>query len=140
MKALKPVLMSILMVTMVSTASPVYAAENIVFHMSFYVHNWRGEIGEIDEITSLEFYDGAGASDEEAPEPIIIVDDEEPDAELIVDEEDQVVESSDSEQIPSVVIEEITSEPRTEPTSDPVDEPYAEQITVISTEVETEEI
>ena len=39
-----------------------------------------------------------------------------------------------------MVIEEITSEPRTEPTSDPVDEPYAEQITIITTEENIEEL
>ena len=99
--------------TMLSTTSPVYAAENIVFHMSFYVHNWRGNV------TSLDFYDGADATEEE----------QEPS------------DAPDSEQISAVVIEEITSEQ----TSDLVDESYAEEISIITTEdiieeTETQEI
>ena len=111
MKALKPVLVIVMMVSIISTASPVYAAENIVFHMSLYIHNWRGEI------TSLDFYDGADASDEEAPELIIIVDDaDEATTDIIVDEEQEPAdEATDSEQIPSVVIEEITSEQTSDP-------------------------
>ena len=129
-----------------STASPVYAAENRVFHMSFYVHNWRGEI------TSLEFYDGAGAT-EEQQEAEIIVDEEEPtdepaweptdeiDEPIIVDEEEPADESSDSEQIPSVVIEEITSEAVVVEVEAPEIEaaPEPEIISIITTEENIEE-
>lgn len=139
-KGCRPMLLIIMMVTMVSTASPVYAAENRVFHMSYEVHNWRGNV------TSLDFYDGADATeeeqeaelivdeepdaditvDEEAPELFFIVDEEQEPADeayeidepIIVDEEEQEpadsADPSDSEQIPSVVIEEIASEPEVE--------------------------
>ena len=166
--------------TMLSTASPVYAAEHREFHMSLYIHNWRGDT------TSLEFYDGADASDEEASEPIIIVDDADeattgiivdeeeptdasdeeaseliiivdeepeqeptdepveqqigvPDADIIVEDEEQVDESSDapeSEQISAVVIEEITSEAL----ADSAEAQNAEQITIITTDNDTEEV
>ena len=123
MKALKPVLVIVMMVSIISTASPVYAAENRVFHMSLYIHNWRGDT------TSLEFYDGTGASDEQEADITV---DEEPDADIIVDEEEPADEATDSDQIPSVVIEEITSEQ----TSDPeiVEAQNAEEITIIMTE------
>ena len=86
MKALKPVLVIVMMVSIISTASPVYAAENRVFHMSLYIHNWRGDT------TSLDFYDGADASDEreaEEPELIIVDDADEATTDIIVDEEQE---------------------------------------------------
>lgn len=46
MKALKPVLMIIILLTMISTVSPVYAADFPVFHMNYDVHNWRGDIAD----------------------------------------------------------------------------------------------
>ena len=127
---------------MLSTVSPVYAAENVVFHMSFYVHNWRGDT------TSLEFDDGADATDEMDAEPIIIVDasdepiivDEEqepageaeqPELIITVEDEEQAAESSiDSEQITAVVIEEISSEALT----DEIEAQNAGDITIITTE------
>ena len=121
MKALKPVLMSILMVAMVSTASPVYAAENIVFHMSFYVHNWRA---------SLEFDDGT----DEAPDAELI-------EEIIVDDgasteekrtESELAEESADDLIIDAATEEMISEHAEESTGDSIivdDDAGTEEIT-----------
>lgn len=145
-------IMALAVVMLMIFFSPtVFAAESFVFHMSLYVHNWRGE----NPAAATEEMETEQA--EESADDLIIDADfsateemdseqagEYTDAELIVDEEESADESPDSEQIPSVVIEEISSEPRIEPTSDPVDEAPVdehgpEEITIITTEDITEE-
>ena len=103
MKALKPVLVIVMMISIISTASPVYAAENIVFHMSYEVHNWRA---------SLDFYDGADASDEEAPE-LIVDDADEATIDITVDEEPEQ-EPTDEAEEPELIIVDEEQEPTDE--------------------------
>lgn len=97
-----------MLLTMVATSSSTYAAGSPVFHMSYVVHNWRGDIAvaEQDAIEELLV--------EEVPEPTeeLPVDDEvlEPTEEEASVGESVTVPEADVE-ISPVDIEELTPAP-----------------------------